>query len=325
MRRGLRFGSLGLTLLYSLSFLSRPVQGAWDVNWRGKIMAVEFNRVFYTPDPNERKAYLTAASCLLDGSLEGKEGFNETVGVASVVGGLPDSIRNQDVWSTNAWQNLNCPGDPPASQWSFVGNNGTKGTKINDNAMGVALHDYAIGQFRNTKTRRCVSLIRNWDADKNANIETVGHALRSIDCDPTSKDKRQLWVIYYNGPNAPFAPFIPASELGACLGFNTKKDDKGVWTYDRVPGGVYEDTAEEINLRQVDARYVSMSTFNSDDASGVSPVVRCTGMKWVFGPGFSKDMMDPEDDGPVPEMAGGEDAGFDPDAYSARRALRFRG
>ncbi|KAK6359697.1 hypothetical protein TWF696_000839 [Orbilia brochopaga] len=363
MRRGLRFSSLWLTLLYTITFLSHPVRSQWSVTWKGKIMAMEFNRVFYTSELNDRKAYITGAFCLLDGTKPESE--ENAVGTMSIQGGVPDSVRNQDSYSVNAWQGLQCEGHKDASQWIFVGNNGTKGTKINENPMGVALHDYAIGQFRNVLTTRCIALIRDKDVDPAANIETVPHAIRSVPCDQTSKDSKQMWVVYFNVDGQPFAPLIPADALGACNAPNTYKDSAGNWKFDRVPGGVYEDTANDDQLRQVDARYVGMSTFDIDDNGGVSPQARCTGMKWVFGPGFSKELLDPnkklkgdgqadktktkdgkkgdkkdfskdggkggdqggeKDDG-TPTMEGGD--GFEPDydssPDSAKRAVQFFG
>ncbi|KAF3923269.1 hypothetical protein ABW21_db0201693 [Orbilia brochopaga] len=316
MRRGVRFNSLWLTLLYAFVFLSRPTNAEWPVRWQGKIMSIEFNRVFYESLNFLRTAYLTNAFCLTDGTEVGAKGKNQIVGAnQGVKGGLSQSIQEQDAFSVNAWQQLECAGDKDASQWDFVGNNGTKGTKINDNPMGVALHDYAIGQLRNKKTERCLALIRDDGADASASIETVGHSIRSVDCDEKSKDSKQLWVVYFGGDD-PFAPLIPADALGACNSPNTAKGDDGNWKYDRVPGAVYEDTAADENLKQVDARYVAMSTFDFDDGGGVSPVARCTGMKWAFGPGFSRDLIELNAMDQTPLMEDDtETDGYNPDDY----------
>lgn len=172
------------------------------------------------------------------------------------------------------------------TMWGFIGSEGKEGEMINYNDFGVALHNYGLGQLQNKRTKRCLAIVRDKNADETANIETVTHAIRSEVCDYSGKDPTQLWIFYFTERDQPFGPFVPAMYTGACWGPNEYDEKTNTTTVRAVPGAVYKEYTVPEHLRLVDSRYVALSTLDRDDGGGISPVVRCTGQKWFFNPPF---------------------------------------
>ncbi|KAK6505142.1 hypothetical protein TWF481_007063 [Arthrobotrys musiformis] len=275
------------------------------VVWRGNIIAIEHNPdLQYLDSAQSTYPEFWGGFCLYDGAPYGEPGEHEPVGTRGITDQkLLWEINNQprENYDPRRWrEEIKCAADHDNDQsfagtmWGFIGSEGKKGELINYNVFGVALHDYALGQIQNMRTRRCLSIIVDKDEDQLKNIETVKHALRSEECDFSGKDPRQLWLVYFTERDQPFGPFIPAMHTGACWGPNEYDEEKNVTTVRAVPGAVYQEYSVPEHLRLVDSRYVAMSTFDRDDGGGISPVVRCTSQKWFWNPPFQ--------DGPPTEI-----------------------
>ncbi|KAK6360643.1 hypothetical protein TWF730_006779 [Orbilia blumenaviensis] len=267
------------------------------VAWHGNLIAIEHNPdLEFLDSAASTYPEFQGAFCLYDGAALDSTGEHEPVGVREITN--PKVIweinnKPKEQYDPNRWrEEVKCLPDhdndksTDGTMWGFIGSEGKEGELINYNPFGVALHDYALGQLQNKRTKRCLAIVRDKEADEGANIETVPHAVRSEKCDYTGRDPKQLWVFYFQSRDQPFGPFVPAMYTGACWGPNIYDEGNNATTVKAVKGAVYKEYTMADHLRLVDSRYVALSTFDRDDGGGISPVVRCTGQKWFFNPPF---------------------------------------
>ncbi|KAF3106645.1 hypothetical protein TWF706_003169 [Orbilia oligospora] len=270
---------------------------AQTVVWHGNLIAIEHNPDFqYLDSAASTYPEFWGGFCLYDGAPLDSSGVHEPVGVREITNQkLIWEINNKpkDEYDPRRWRDeIKCLPDhdndksTAGTMWGFIGSEGKEGEMINYNPFGVALHDYGLGQLQNMRTKRCLAIVLDIDADEGENIETVKHAIRSEECDYSGQDPKQLWMFYFTAKDQPFGPFVPAMYTGACWGPNNYDEKNNATMVRAVPGAVYKEYTMPEHLRLVDSKYVALSTFDRDDGGGISPVVRCTTQKWFFNPPF---------------------------------------